>query len=170
MYIRVRPYGMNGLGYYEISGDIEEKANPNIQDVTCVEASQIASDLSHNTQTSAIYNVLGYVTETDGVVSRGQQVFWMADTEKGGKVFQCYWGNVSEQIKVGDYVSVKGNILRYNSTYEIKHGDVLLLERKSSESIDAINVDANAVKILQNGYIFIRRGDKTYTLQGQEVQ
>ena len=170
LYIRVRQYGLNGVGFYDMWGEIEETANPNIRDVTCAEASQIASGLSHNTPTSQTYNVLGYVTETDGVVSKGQQIFWMADTENGGKVFQSYWCNVPEQIKVGDYVSVKGNILRFNSTYEIKHGDVLLLERKSSEGIDDIEVTPQATKILQNGQIYILRGDKTYTVQGQEVK
>ena len=170
LYFKITPLGMNGLGYYELAGDIEETANPNIQDVTCSEASQIASGLSHNTPTTETYNVLGYVTETDGVVSKGQQNFWMADTENGGKVFQSYWCNVPEQIKVGDYVSVKGNILRYNSTYEIKHGDVLLLERKSSEGIDDIEVTPQASKILRNNQILILRGNRIYTLQGQEVR
>ena len=171
LYLRVVPYGLNGIGYYEISGDVEETANPNIQDVTCAEASQIASGLSHNTPTSQTYNVLGYVTETDGVVSKGQQIFWMADTENSGKVFQSYWCNVPEQIKVGDYVSIKGKILRYNSTYEIKHGDVLLLERKSPEAIESFPADQqSATKILRNGQILILRGNKIYTLTGQEVK
>ena len=94
----------------------------------------------------------------------------MADTENGGKVFQSYWCNVPEQIKVGDYVSVKGNILRYNSNYEIKHGDVLLLERKLSEGIDDIEINQPATKILRDGQIFILRGDKTFTLTGQEIR
>ncbi|MBQ7997708.1 MAG: leucine-rich repeat protein, partial [Paludibacteraceae bacterium] len=88
--------------------------------VTCAEAAQIASSLSHNTQTSETYIVTGYITETDGVVSRGQQVFWMADTQNGGKVFESYWGNVTEKMLVGDKVSVEGKIMRYNSIYEIK--------------------------------------------------
>jgi len=170
LYLRVKQYGMNGLGYYMISGEIEETANPNIQDVTCAQAGQIASGLSHNTPTTETYNVTGYVTETDGNVSKGQQIFWMADTENGGEVFQGYWCNVPEQIKVGDYVSVKGNILRYNSTYEIKHGDVLLLERKSTETVESINSTNVPSKTLREGQIYIIRGDKTYTLQGQELK
>ena len=110
------------------------------------------------------------MTETDGVVSKGQQIFWMADTENGGKVFQSYWCNVPEQIKVGDYVSVKGNILRYNSTYEIKHGDVLLLERKSTEAIENIEIDSNYTKILHEGQIYIKRGENIFTLQGQKIK
>ena len=170
LYIRVKPYEMNGLGYYELSGEIDEVVNPNIQDVTCAQASQIASGLNHNSPTTETYNVTGFVTETEGIVSKGQQVFWMADTENGGRVFQGYWCNVPEQIKVGDYISVKGEILRYNSTSEIKHGDVLLLERKLTEGFDDIEVGISATKIFRDGQIFILRGNKTYTLTGQRVQ
>ena len=170
LFIRVKQYGMDGLGYYELSGDIEETVNQNIQDVTCAQASQIASGLNHNTPTTETYNVIGYVTETDGVVSRGQQIFWMADTEDGGKVFQSNWCNVPEQIKVGDYVSVKGNILRYNSIYEIKHGEVVLLERKTVETLENIGAKNQPTKVFRNGQLLILRGEKTYTVQGQEVK
>ena len=85
-------------------------------------------------------------------------------------MFQCYWGNVPEAIKVGDYVSLKGQIMRYNTNYEIKHGDVLLLERKSSQGIINIGAGEKAQKILLNGTIYILRGDRVYTLQGQEVK
>ena len=170
LYIRVKHYGLSGSGFYDMWGEIVETANPNIQDVTCEQARQIASGLNHNSPTTETYNVTGYVTETDGIVSKGQQIFWMADTENGGRIFQSYWCNVPEQIKVGDYVSVKGQILRYNSTYEIKHGDVLLLERKLSEGFDNIEVGTSATKILRDGQIFILRGDKIYTLTGAEVK
>ena len=170
LYFRVKQYGMNGLGYYELSGEIEETANSSILDVTCAQAAQIASGLSHNSPTAETYNVTGYVTETDGNVSKGQQIFWMADTENGGKVFESYWCNVPEQIKVGDYVAVKGKILRYNSTYEIKHGDVIMLDRKSTEALDHIEATCFPTKLLRDGQILILRGDKTYTLQGQEVR
>lgn len=100
--------------------------------VTCAEAAQIASSLSHNTPTSETYIVTGYITETDGVISRGQQVFWMADTKDGGKVFESYWGNVSEILQVGDKVSLIGQIMRFYSTPEMTNGDVVLLERPST--------------------------------------
>ena len=110
--------------------------------VTCAEAAQIASSLSHNTQTSETYIVTGYITETDGVVSRGQQIFWMADTQNGGKVFESYWGNVTEKMLVGDKVSVEGKIMRYNSIYEIKNGDVTLIERDSPSQSFTVTVSS----------------------------
>lgn len=39
-----------------------------------------------------------------------------------------------------------------------------------SEGFEAVFTGENAAKILRNGQIFILRGDKTYTLQGQEVK
>ena len=98
-------------------------------EISCAEAANIAKSLSHNKPTSETYTVVGYVTETNGELSRGQQIFWMADTKDGGRVFQSYWCNVPEVMQVGDYVAVTGKIMRYNSTYEIKNGDVTLLSR-----------------------------------------
>lgn len=63
------------------------------------------------------------------MISRDQQRFWMADTPNGGKVFQSYWGNVSETIQVGDYVSVRGHLMRYNSTAQINNEDVTVLSQ-----------------------------------------
>ena len=39
-----------------------------------------------------------------------------------------------------------------------------------SEGFESVFTGENAAKILRNGQIFILRGDKTYTLQGQEVK
>ena len=39
-----------------------------------------------------------------------------------------------------------------------------------SEGIEAVFTGENAAKILRNGQIYILRGDKTYTLQGQEME
>ena len=61
------------------------------REISCAEAATIAMSLSHNEPTNETYTVIGYVTETDGKLSRGQQIFWMADTPNGGRVFQSYW-------------------------------------------------------------------------------
>lgn len=109
--------------------------------ISCAEAARIASGLGHNKPTSETYTVVGYVTETDGVLSRGQQIFWMADNKNGGRVFQSYWCTVPEVIMVGDKVSITGNIMRYNSTYEIKNGTVVLLSREEVGGSEDIETD-----------------------------
>ena len=101
-------------------------------EISCAEAAQIAVTLTHNTPTTETYTVIGYVTETDGILSRGQQIFWMADSKNGGQVFQSYWCNVPEVMLVGDHVSITGKIMRYNQTPEIKNGNVTLLSREST--------------------------------------
>lgn len=110
-------------------------------EITCAEAARIASGLGHNKPTSETYTVVGYVTATDGKLSRGQQTFWMADTKDGGQVFQSYWCTVPEVMMVGDKVSITGNIMRYNSTPEIKNGTVILLSREEVGGSEDIETD-----------------------------
>ena len=138
-------------------------------EISCAEAANIAKGLSHNKPTSETYTVVGYVTETNGELSRGQQIFWMADTEDGGRVFQSYWCTVPEVMQVGDYVAVTGKIMRYNSTYEIKNGEVVLLSRGGS------NGNENEVPPVIDGKVQILYPDtwlytdlKTYV--GQTVE
>lgn len=139
--------------------------------ITCAQAVQIAKGLTHNTPTSETYTVIGYVTDTDGKVSRNQQIFWMADTKNGGKVFESYWGNVPEVVHVGDKVSVTGNLMLYNTTSEIKNGDVVILEH-APQALDQITNDQSPMtnKVIRDGQILILRGERVYTVTGQEVK
>ena len=109
-------------------------------EISCAEAVEIAMKLSHNTPTSETYTVVGYVTESDGNVSRNQQIFWMADSKNGGQVFQSYWCNVPEEIMVGDYVAITGKIMRYNQTPEIKNGNVELRHRDTVGTGEVVEV------------------------------
>ena len=127
------PYTFTVTKNVTLTAYFEKESSSSTNEITCEEAAKIAASLPHNTPTTETYTVIGYVTETDGVVSRNQQIFWMADTPNGGKVFQSYWGNVTEAVSVGDKVSLTGQIMRYNSTYEIKNGDVVLLQRESQD-------------------------------------
>ena len=127
------PYTFTVTKNVTLTAYFEKESSSSTNEITCEEAAAIAASLPHNTPTAETYTVIGYVTETDGVVSRNQQIFWMADTPNGGKVFQSYWGNVTEAVSVGDKVSLTGQIMRYNSTYEIKNGDVVLLQRESQD-------------------------------------
>jgi hypothetical protein len=122
-------------------------------EISCAEAAKIAATLSHNSPTTETYTVVGYVTETDGKLSRNQQIFWMADTRDGGQVFQSYWCNVPEVMLVGDYVSITGKIMRYNQTPEIKNGEVTLLSREpistTNEEVTISNPDTWTYSELQ---------------------
>ena len=71
----------------------------------------------------------------------------------------------------GQYINIA---FRYTSTssyapqWEIKN---FAIRKQSTTGIDGIYSNKpSAIKILRNGQIYIIRGDKTYTLQGQEVK
>jgi len=100
---------------------------------TCEEAKAAALALPNNNEpTKDIYIITGYV-QNDGysaTVSRDQQTFWIADTETGGKVFEAYWCNVpnGQAVQVGQKVKLTGPIMKYNTTAEMKNGDVEIVE------------------------------------------
>ena len=116
-------------------------------EISCAEAAKIAATLAHNTPTTETYTVVGYVTETDGYLSRNQQIFWMADIKDGGRVFQSYWCTVPKAMQVGYRVAITGKIMRYNNTYEIKNGTVELLSENEDSSEEENNTVGALVSI-----------------------
>lgn len=112
--------------------------NAEITEMTCAEAAAAAALLEHNTPGTDSVAVTGYVTNTDGNISRGQQTFWLDDQKGSVKTFEGYWCNLPEEalnanppqpLNVGDKVRIVGFLMRYNSTYEMKNGEVIILER-----------------------------------------
>ena len=54
---------------------------------------------------------------------------------------------------------------------KVKIGAILCLAHRQTEGFDALtNVAPQTRKIIRNGQILIQKGDKTYTLTGQEVK
>lgn len=103
-----------------------------ITEMTCAEAAAAAALLENNVSGKDSVAVTGYVTNTDGKISKGQQVFWMDDEKGSKKTFEGYWCDLPEgegALNVGDKVVIKGFLMRYNSTYEMKNGDITILER-----------------------------------------
>ena len=110
--------------------------NAAITEMTCADAAAAALLLEHNTPGTDSVAITGYVTNTDGVISRGQQTFWMDDAKGTKKTFQAYWCNIpgahdsnGDPLNVGDKVTIKGFLMRFNSTPEMKNGTVVILER-----------------------------------------
>ena len=108
-------------------------ANAAITEMTCAQAKQYTLD---NLQAGATGNdsvaVTGYVTYTNGTVSRGQQTFWLDDEKGNTQTFQAYWCNLptEEALNVGDKVVIRGFLMNYNgTTAEMKNGDTEILER-----------------------------------------
>ena len=116
---------------------IDSMVRPTIPDTiraTCAEAKAAALALpENNTPSKDIYVVEGYVQNEgySATISRGQQTFWIADTQTGGKVFEAYWCDVPDgatPVAVGDKVRLTGKIMKYGSTPEMKNGKITILE------------------------------------------
>lgn len=81
----------------------------------------------------------------------------------------------SGEIDLSEYKGQNVNIAfcyksntNYAPQWEIKNFSVMV---SNSMSVENVSIDqSSATKILRNGQIFILRGDKTYTLTGQEVK
>lgn len=122
------------------------------ENMTCADAAAAALALGENEESTEIVSVEGYITNTNGTVSREQQTFYMDDVKgSGAKTLQAYWANLPADDKetplaVGDKIILTGKLLHYVSdagvhTAEIKNGDVTVLERTVVE-LDTISVDA----------------------------
>ena len=130
--------------------------------VTCAEA-KAAMPAEKNATTTETYIVTGYVTNTDGKISREQQVFWMDDAPGTTKTVQGYWCNLPEgekdkPLKVGDKITLTGKITNYNNTAEIKNGQVAIIERAVEVDLDTISVsDAlKRIKEEKTGACFVK--------------
>ena len=88
-------------------------------------------------------------------------------------------GNQDRQVVLFDSQTGTRTHLTSDSSYSVlmsagTHDDRLVLEISESSSTPTALIPLEApdlpTKILQNGQIFILRGDKTYTFTGQEVK
>lgn len=105
--------------------------------ITCAKAVELCNALADNAYSVETYAVTGYITEVNGEPSKNQQIFWMADTKDGGKVFNAFYANLPEGVErfvVGSKVTVTGKLLKYvkegttTATPEMKNADVTIIE------------------------------------------
>lgn len=101
-----------------------------IETITCVQASEIAlAQSANNVQTEKKYRIIAYVTETLSGVSSNQQSFKVVDNIGDESVFQSFFCNVPEEMAVGMKVEMIGKLSKYNTTAQMKNGDVTILEK-----------------------------------------
>lgn len=148
-------YGTNGIlvfdfGYATAGTEIQVydiKVVGELKYITCAEASSQTLSLAENTSGASV-TVMGYITETDGVVSRGQQTFYMDDVQGSGeKTFLGYWAYLPSDmsLNVGDKIMLSGDLFHYYSSAknehspEIKNGSVEVLQA-AAVHIDTIEV------------------------------
>ena len=96
--------------------------------MTCAEAKQYTLDNLQSGQTGTdSVAITGYVTYTNGTLSRGQQTFWLDDTKGNTQTFQAYWCNIptgEEALNVGDKVTIRGFLMNYSGTAAIAQGAI----------------------------------------------
>ena len=101
-----------------------------IETITCVQAAEIAlAQSANNVQTEKKYRIIAYVTETLSSVSSNQQSFKVVDNIGDESVFQSYYCNVPEAMAAGMKVEMIGKLSKYNTTAQMKNGDVTILEK-----------------------------------------
>ena len=126
--------------------------NAAVTEMTCAEAAAAALALAENETAVDSVSVIGYITSTNGTVSKGQQTFYMDDVKGSGALtFQAYWANLPVEdnetpLAVGDKIILSGKLLHYVSgsgthSAEIKNGDVVVLEHNTAK-VDTLDVDA----------------------------
>lgn len=121
--------------------DTPDQPGVEAKEVTCAEAAALTNEMSDGATSAETYSVTGYITDVFATISKGQQSFWMADTQDGGKVLQAYWANLPEGVNAftkGSKVKITGQLMKYvkdgNVTPEIKNADVVILEAGSNDN------------------------------------
>ena len=91
--------------------------------VPCAEAAVIASNVSgNNVTTDLTYCVKGYVTKVidEYNATTGKQLFWIADSKKGGEVLYSYNNQVPCAMEVGMKVRIVGKLTKWNTGQSIQ--------------------------------------------------
>ena len=95
-------------------------------EITVAKALEIGTALSEGAITKETYDIVGYVTQIDDNsfnTSYKNMIFWIADENNGAATnaagaFEVYRGKPTQELKVGDKVSVKTKIQNYKGTIE----------------------------------------------------
>lgn len=128
----------------EVAGD---RTLATTTEITVAKALEIGAALAEGATTDETYDIVGYVTQIDDNsfnTSYKNMVFWIADENNGAATnaagaFEVYRGKPTQELKVGDKVSVKTKIQKYVSkdgscTIEsVSSAPVTLLEEGTGE-------------------------------------
>ena len=123
----------------EVAGD---RTLATSTEITVAKALEIGNALSEGAITEETYDIVGYVTQIDDNsfnTSYKNMIFWIADENNGAATnaagaFEVYRGKPTQELKVGDKVSVKTKIQNYKGTIESATGvPVTLLQAGAGE-------------------------------------
>ena len=118
----------------EVAGD---RTLATTTEITVAKALEIGAALAVGAMTDETYDIVGYVTQIDDNsfnTNYKNMVFWIADSNNGAATnaagaFEVFRGKPTQELKVGDKVSVKTKIQNYNGVIEsVSSAPVTLLE------------------------------------------
>ena len=131
----------------EVAGD---RTLATTTEITVAKALEIGNALSEGAITEETYDIVGYVTQIDDNsfnTSYKNMVFWIADENNGAATnaagaFEVYRGKPTQELKVGDKVSVKTKIQNYKGTIEsVSSAPVTLLQAGAGEGGETSTAD-----------------------------
>ena len=146
--------------------------------LSCAEAAEKALSVGANNALYANgqYVVRGYVTEIAYAysASNGNLSVWLADTKTGDNTIEAYKAvpvsEVEQELKVGDYVEVVGDLTKFNKTPELAAGCSIKKLANPTTAIDSAAVETPAVKTIENGQLVILRDGVKYNAMGVRLQ
>ena len=127
-------------------------------------------NLADNASTDDPYRVIGYVTGFNQD-EEGNMFWYMVDEYAEGvqgelKAYKCTTKN-GYVPQDGDHVAVVGKLKKYQGVIEIDHGVATNLD--AAQAIPEVMMEEShvkAVKVLDNGQLFILRNGVKYNVQG----
>jgi len=154
-----------------------KKSEPLPDPTNCAEAAEAAlttaDDGKEEYNDGKEYTIEGFVTgiKTEWSEQYKNISFWMADAADGGEVLQAFRAaceTAEEAPAVGDKVRVTGKLINFKGTPEFAAGCTFeILTRQGVENTAAT---IKAVKVISNGQVLIKKGDKTFSVLGSEMK
>lgn len=154
------------------------------QEVTVAEALAAAQALAPNATSEGYYAITGYISGivTEYSAQYGNISFWMSDAADDAQNFQAYRAkcdaSIADKLVVGAKVKVTDKIKHFHqdategedpkperTVYETNGGGTVILIQGAG--VEDINVNAPAVKFIENGRIIILRNGVRYDVQGR---
>lgn len=145
-----------------------------IEEKTVAEAIEIGEGLAAGAKTTDKYDVRGYVVSISG--TQGLNKLYLADDVDAFGAFVAYQSEIPEGANVveGSFVSVVGYIEKFQFegsteyTIEISKGKLTVLEDPSALP-NVIAEKVSCKKMMINGQMYIKNGNKLYNVLGQAL-
>lgn len=145
-----------------------------IEEITPEKAKEIGTALEDGATTEKQYIVKGVVTYAKDYDTKfNNQNFYMASELNDSKDnFYAFQTIVPQPVKVGDFVTVQGRIMKYkyesgDYSIQIKGGKCTIVE---STAIGNTTIAEKAVKMIENGQLVIVRNGVKYNAVGAVVE